>query len=66
MRQYWRDVPAPENWIRSLPPRQCWIDFLRTPGAGFWHETYFTRGGMEAFTPMSASAWVSPGSLPVA
>jgi hypothetical protein len=35
MRQYWRDFSSVEAWTRS-------------GGTGFWHETYFMRGGMEA------------------
>src|SRR5580700_3243412 len=43
-----------ENFIMSLIPvhvgmREWWLDFLRSSrGTGFWHETYFMRGGMEA------------------
>jgi hypothetical protein len=49
MRQYWRDLDALEEWTRELPHKQWWQDFLRdSAGAGFWHETYFMRGGMEA------------------
>jgi hypothetical protein len=49
MRQYWRDFDALENWSRSLPHQQWWKEFLRdTGGTGFWHETYFMRGGIEA------------------
>ena len=49
MRQYWRDFPSLENWARSLPHQDWWIQFLRdSGGTGFWHETYFMRGGMEA------------------
>ncbi|MFO0775145.1 MAG: DUF4188 domain-containing protein [Nitrospiraceae bacterium] len=49
MRQYWRDFDALERYARSDPHRQWWQDFLRdTGGTGFWHETYFMRGGMEA------------------
>src|SRR5262249_34478450 len=49
MRQYWRDFDALEAWSRSAPHRQWWQDFLRSSGGtGFWHETYFMRGGMEA------------------
>ena len=49
MRQYWRDLDALERWTRELPHQQWWKDFLRDPaGTGFWHETYFMRGGMEA------------------
>ena len=49
MRQYWRDFDSLEKWARSLPHKQWWGDFLRKPaGVGFWHETYFARGGFEA------------------
>jgi hypothetical protein len=49
MRQYWRDFESLERWVRSLPHQQWWQQFLRDPGGtGFWHETYFMRGGMEA------------------
>ena len=49
MRQYWRDLDALERWTRELPHQQWWKDFLRdSSGTGFWHETYFMRGGMEA------------------
>ena len=49
MRQYWRDVDSLLEWTRSDPHRQWWINFLKdSGGTGFWHETYFRRGGMEA------------------
>jgi hypothetical protein len=49
IRQYWRDFEALEAWSRSEPHRTWWKDFLRdSGGAGFWHETYFMRGGVEA------------------
>jgi hypothetical protein len=49
MRQYWRDFESLERWARSEPHRVWWSDFLRNSGGtGFWHETYFMRGGMEA------------------
>jgi Domain of unknown function (DUF4188) len=49
MRQYWRDFNALETWSRSEPHRIWWQHFLRdTGGTGFWHETYFRRGGVEA------------------
>jgi hypothetical protein len=56
MRQYWRDLDALEGWTRELPHKQWWQDFLRdSDGTGFWHETYFMRGGMEAiFDDMDA------------
>jgi hypothetical protein len=49
MRQYWRDFDSLERWSRSEPHMLWWREFLRdSGGAGFWHETYFMRGGMEA------------------
>lgn len=49
MRQYWRDLDALESWTRELPHQAWWKDFLNdSAGTGFWHETYFMRGGMEA------------------
>jgi hypothetical protein len=48
-RQYWRDMDSLLKWTRSDPHRQWWQGFLRdSGGTGFWHETYFRRGGMEA------------------
>ena len=49
MRWYWRDFESMERWARSEPHRQWWQEFIRdSGGTGFWHETYFMRGGMEA------------------
>jgi len=49
MRQYWRDPDSLLKWTRSDPHRQWWQSFLKNSGGtGFWHETYFRRGGMEA------------------
>ena len=49
MRQYWRDVDSLLKWTRSEPHRQWWKGFLKdSGGTGFWHESYFRRGGMEA------------------
>ena len=49
MRQYWRDFNSLETWSRSMPHQKWWQDFVRdSGGTGFWHETYFLRGGMEA------------------
>ena len=49
MRQYWRDTNSLMEWTRSDPHRQWWQSFLKdSGGAGFWHETYFRRGGIEA------------------
>lgn len=49
MRQYWRDFDSLERWARSLPHQAWWKTFLKdTGGTGFWHETCFMKGGMEA------------------
>ena len=49
MRQYWRDFDSLEAWARALPHQKWWQGFVRdSGGTGFWHETYFLRGGMEA------------------
>jgi hypothetical protein len=49
IRQYWRDPDSLLKWTRSDPHRQWWQQFLKdSGGTGFWHETYFRRGGMEA------------------
>jgi hypothetical protein len=49
MREYWRDFESLEAWSRSEPHRVWWQTFLRdTGGTGFWHETYFKQGGVEA------------------
>jgi hypothetical protein len=49
MRQYWRDMDTLMTWSRSDPHRVWWQNFLRdSGGTGFWHETYFMKGGMEA------------------
>ena len=49
MRQYWRDLNSLLTWTRSDPHRQWWKSFLKNSGGtGFWHETYFRTGGMEA------------------
>jgi hypothetical protein len=49
MRQYWKDFATLEAWTRSEPHRVWWKNFLRdSGGTGFWHETYFIRGGFEA------------------
>jgi hypothetical protein len=49
MRQYWRDFESLERWSRSEPHMLWWKEFLRNSrGTGFWHETYFMRGGIEA------------------
>ena len=49
IRQYWRDEKSLLAWTRSDPHRQWWQRFLKDAGGtGFWHETYFRRGGIEA------------------
>lgn len=49
MRWYWKDFQSMERWARSEPHRVWWQQFLHdSGGTGFWHETYFMRGGMEA------------------
>ncbi len=49
MRQYWRDFESLETWSRSMPHQEWWQTFLRdSGGTGFWHETYFMAGGIEA------------------
>ena len=49
MRQYWRDFESLEKWSRSEPHRLWWQSYLKdSGGTGFWHETYFMRGGIEA------------------
>jgi len=49
MRWYWRDFESMEKWTRSAPHREWWRAFLKNSGGtGFWHETYFMGGGMEA------------------
>jgi hypothetical protein len=49
IRQYWRDFDSLERWARSEPHRAWWKTFLRdSRGTGFWHQTYFMRGGIEA------------------
>jgi hypothetical protein len=49
MRQYWRDFDSLEKWAKALPHQKWWVDFLKDAGGvGFWHETYFMNGRMEA------------------
>jgi hypothetical protein len=49
IRQYWRSFDELERWSRSEPHRTWWQALLRDAGGtGFWHETYFIRGGMES------------------
>jgi hypothetical protein len=67
MREYWRDFESLETWARStMPHQQWWKDFLRDPGGtGFWHETYFRKGGFEAIyddipTPIGMMRFAPP------
>jgi Domain of unknown function (DUF4188) len=49
MRQYWRDFDALERWARTDPHATWWRELLSDMGGtGFWHETYFLKGGMES------------------
>ncbi|MGH8608542.1 MAG: monooxygenase family protein [Gammaproteobacteria bacterium] len=58
MRWYWKDFESMERWVRSEPHRRWWQEFLRSSGGiGFWHETYFIRGGMEAIYDDVTSPW---------
>ena len=66
MRQYWSDFESLEAWARSEPHRQWWQRFLRdSGGTGFWHETYFQRGGIEAVYVDMHSATGLAGFAPV-
>ena len=48
-RQYWRDMDALERFTRSEPHADWWRRMREmSAGAGFWHETYHARGGVEA------------------
>lgn len=49
IRQYWRDQKALEAFTRQAPHAGWWKSFLADPSdCGFWHETYSSRGGVEA------------------
>lgn len=48
-RQYWRNIDALERFTRSEPHADWWRRVREiSAGAGFWHETYHARGGVEA------------------
>jgi hypothetical protein len=72
-RQYWRDMDSLLKWTRSEPHWQWWQRFLKDAGGtGFWHETYFRSGGMEAVyddvpepVGLAASAPVVPARGPM-
>src|SRR6201999_4497629 len=52
MRQYWRDFESLERWSRSGVHLEWWKKFMKdSGGTGFWDETYFMRGGIEAIYP---------------
>ncbi|NPD66593.1 DUF4188 domain-containing protein [Lichenicola cladoniae] len=48
-RQYWRDLDTLERFTRSEPHAGWWRSVRElSADAGFWHETYHARGGIEA------------------
>lgn len=48
-RQYWRDLDALERFTRSEPHAAWWRRIRElSANAGFWHETYHAKGGVEA------------------
>ncbi len=48
-RQYWRDLDTLERFTRGEPHAAWWRNVRElSAGAGFWHETYHARGGVEA------------------
>ncbi len=67
-RQYWRDLESLEAFTRSEPHRGWWSQFLeQDAGAGFWHETYCLKGGMEAIylnMPLIGLAAFAPAASP--
>lgn len=49
IRQYWRDLDSLERFTRSEPHAEWWRNVKKHGrGAGFWHESYRMKGGMEA------------------
>jgi hypothetical protein len=65
-RQYWRDLDSLEQWTRSAPHRDWWQQFLRdSGGAGFWHEAYFMRGGIDAMYDDMAGSSGLPRFAPI-
>lgn len=49
LRQYWRDLESLERFTRGKPHADWWRAFSRdSGGAGFWHETYSAKHGIEA------------------
>jgi hypothetical protein len=48
-RQYWRDMETLEQFTRSEPHADWWRRIRElSDGAGFCHETYHAKGGVEA------------------
>lgn len=48
-RQYWRDLDTLEQFTRSEPHSAWWRQIRELSAhAGFWHETYHAKGGVEA------------------
>lgn len=48
-RQYWRDLESLERFTRSEPHSTWWRQIRELSAeAGFWHEAYHARGGIEA------------------
>jgi len=48
-RQYWRDAEALERFTRSEPHADWWRRIRElSAGAGFWHESFHAKGGVEA------------------
>jgi hypothetical protein len=69
-RQYWRNFETLEAFTRSEPHADWWRRIRElSAGAGFWHETYHARGGVEAVyvgmpTPVGLQAF-APERKPV-
>lgn len=70
-RQYWRDLDTLERFTRSEPHAGWWRSVRElSADAGFWHETYHARGGLQLFAPerqpvgpfMSARARIQGGA----
>lgn len=48
-RQYWRDIETLERFTRGETHADWWRRIREmSTGAGFWHETYHAKGGVEA------------------
>jgi len=49
IRQYWRDMETLSRFTRTSPHAGWWGRYATNfGGAGFWHEVYCARGGVEA------------------